>query len=381
MSILMLAMFLSLGFTGKAYANINIRLLLSGSLLLLVGGFFVLSRAHSVMCWYVVGAFQGIGAGFFSTLAVPILISNWFKKRTGFALGLALSFSGIGGAAFNPVIQFVITHYGWRNGYIAMGIIGIAIFVPFVFLIYLKPSDKGLQAYGADEEDVQNAQVRGASQELPGSTLGEALRTPSYYLVLFSIVLLMIAAVFTHHVPGYVASLGYAPMIGATVMSAAMIGIICGKVGLGVLNDRFGLKTAVIVGTMTGVLAIALMLFGKVDVRILYLAAFFYGAACIGFPVIMPPLILKSIYFLKQFASIYSYVAMAQCIMGAAGVALYGVIFDKTKSFSLGLMVAGVSTALTLALLLIAINLGKKVSAGGAGSSQPQVKAEQTASV
>jgi hypothetical protein len=67
--------------------------------------------------------------------------------------------------------------------------------------------------------------------------------------------------------------------------------------------------------------------------------------------------------------------------MGAAGVALYGVIFDKTKSFSLGLMVAGVSTALTLALLLIAINLGKKVSAGGAGSSQPQVKAEQTASV
>jgi len=43
-------------------------------------------------------------------------------------------------------------------------------------------------------------------------------------------------------------------------------------------------------------------------------------------------------------------------------------------------MVAGVSTALTLVLLLLAINLGKKMIAEVAGSSKLEVKAEQAAS-
>ena len=375
-SILMMAGFAVMPIAGRTYHKGNIKLILSAAVMAIACGFFIMARGTSVTYWYVAGVLQGVGAGFFSYLPVPILIGNWFKQRTGLALGVALAFSGIGGAVFNPIVQSFITLYGWRTGYVAMGVMGLVLFLPFVFLIYFKPSDIGLEPNGAER-----APAGGVARELIGIGAARTFRAPSYYLVLLAAALLALSSVFSFHIPGYVVSLGYPAMIGATVSSAVMIGIIFGKLGLGALNDKYGLKVTSFVGVLVGALSMIFLLSGGINVFLIYVGSVCFGAGCIGSSVILAPLLLKSIFGNKEFGPIFANAAMAQALISALGVALYAWVFDKTKSFSLALLLVGVVTLLSLPAIFGALSLGRKLNAEGGSFSVPGVKEKHEVSV
>jgi MFS family permease len=107
-------------------------------------------------------------------------VSQWFSKRRGFAMGLMALGFGISMAVHPPLGQYLIETMGWRNAWIALGIITwVMMLPPLLFLAIDKPEEVGLLPDGEKRSPTDNA----PEENITGLTLSEALRTPTFYIV------------------------------------------------------------------------------------------------------------------------------------------------------------------------------------------------------
>jgi MFS family permease len=114
-----------------------------------------------------------------------VLVSQWFSRKRGFALGLmSLGFSV--SLALHPLIaQSLIDQIGWRQTWIWVGISTWALMLPLVILlIHNRPEPLGMaldgQARDAAPDTAPDAYRHRADV---GLTLKEAMRTRSYWIV------------------------------------------------------------------------------------------------------------------------------------------------------------------------------------------------------
>lgn len=107
------------------------------------------------------------------------LVAQWFQAKRGFAMGLmALGFS-VSMAVHPPLAQWLIETVGWRQAWLWLGLLSLALLLPPVLLmVYDRPEDVGLRPDGeaAPEGDQSPPAVLGL-------TLAEALRTPAFYVL------------------------------------------------------------------------------------------------------------------------------------------------------------------------------------------------------
>ena len=146
--------FISLALLNKMMDKINIRLLMSVCFAITLVGMILTSTFTRLWQWYALGIVMGFVGPPTQLIIPPIVLNNWFVKRKGFAIGLTMMFSGIGGAIMNPVLAWIIQTYNWRVAYIFNAAAVGVILMPFLlFIIVLKPSDKGLKPYGYEESE------------------------------------------------------------------------------------------------------------------------------------------------------------------------------------------------------------------------------------
>jgi len=108
------------------------------------------SRASHI--WQVFALFGvgfSLGAAGCSNTVASAIITNWFIKKRGFALGLVTSGMSAGQLIMVPVNLFIIDALGWRTAMMALSIIIMIVVGPlFIFLLRSKPQEKRLMPYG-----------------------------------------------------------------------------------------------------------------------------------------------------------------------------------------------------------------------------------------
>lgn len=319
---------------GKLLQKYGARSILTAAVIIESGAFGFLCMAKALWAFYIAGFFLGIGSAFLIYLAIPVLITNWFAKKTGLAMGMSFSAAGIASAMASPLITWSISQFGWRPAYGACAIFMAAISLPFTLLIVRStPMELGLAPYGAGEY------VSAASYE-SGIPLKAALGTISFYLVFIFAGLIGITSAFLFHLPACMTELGLTQMEAATVLSAAVIGITCGKLGIGWLNDLIGVKCAAPIGVGLGLLGMALIFFNA-KFFLSVAAGLFYG---IGFSctVLEPPPMVKKIFGMLDYSVIYACIMTFSALGCAFGASLIGYVRDSAGSYgaSLGLLIA-----------------------------------------
>ena len=71
------------------------------------------------------------------------LLVSWFEKRKGWALGLALTGTGVGAMIVPPLVQAIIQTAGWRGAYLALGALNLIIVAPLLYKFVLNsPAEK-----------------------------------------------------------------------------------------------------------------------------------------------------------------------------------------------------------------------------------------------
>lgn len=349
-------MTLMLPVAGKLIPKLNIKLTMGVSMTVLAATYAISSQFTTLTHWYIAGAVLGACYAFIMYLPIPILINNWFDKKVGLALGIAVAFASIWAAFTNPFGSMFIAEYGWRTARIILGGAAWVMAMPFIiFVIRYKPADMGLKPYGY-EEGISQANING---ELAGVTASAAIRSVPFYCVFLIAGFFCFAASMLQQMPGYAVSIGLAPTIGGTAVSFIMMGGITGKFGLGYLNDKIDIVKATLLGCTSGVLGLLLILVAKTNVTFLFAGAFMFGIAY-ALLTIEPPLIVRRIFGSRNYSEIYSYVTFAMGAGGAIAPLLYGYIFDVTGSFYFAFLFCIAAYLLSCLLIVTAVRTGKK---------------------
>lgn len=352
---------ITLMFAGKILRKVNFRLLLSLSSLLAGLSFMAMSMFWSPYQFYCAGIFLGISLTFCGTMIVPILINNWFRKKVGTLIGIAMACSSLGGALFNSILSVVVQNYGWRTGYLCMGGIGTLILFPVsAFLIRYQPSDAGLSAFG--QESGAEISTENGYEKLTGATTAQALRSPSFYLFFVFVIGVVFLGNITLSIPAYANSHGMPPSFGGIAASFMLIGGMFSKLALGWLNDKIGIVKSVMVALTLGLIGVGFLILANTAGASVLLA----GAALLGsgyaLSTVEPPIVTRKLFGSKDYNTIFSYITCSVFLTGALASPIYNAMYDRQKSYIPAFSFAIAAALIGFVCLLLALKSGKRLT-------------------
>jgi MFS family permease len=336
---------------------------------------FLLGVCRTLPAFYATGLLMGIMIAGLTVLPTSILINTWFEEKRGMAMGIAMAFSGVGGAIFSPIISNIIETYGWQTGYMFNGALIFLFTVPIgLFLLKGNPAEVGLKPYGAQETPASEEEKKGA-EDIPGVPASIATKSSSLIALAVAVVILNMIASSLQHLPGHLLNTGIEAQSASFIVSLVMIIVIVSKILLGILNDRFGpiISTA---GALT-LMGISFLLFATIsDYKLALFAAVIYGVGLAAVTVI-PPLITGQMYGQKDYSAIYAIIGAMGSLGLALGTPAIGFVFDKTGSYDLAFYGCIVAIVLVLVLMVYARNSSKKLW----GAPTPELKHSKTPKV
>ena len=315
-----------------------------------------------------------LAAAFAFLLPAPVMIGNWFKKKAGLAMGIAMACSGIGGAVMNPLGGALIQSLGWRPTYAVLALIAAVLVLPFSLLVMkFKPADPR-DAYGADE--VEDTPASSGAETASGVSAARAVRSLAFACVFLVAGFLSLESAFLQLMPTYAGTVGLAA-VAAFLPSIAMISNIVGKLVLGWLADAVGPRNATLCGFGVGVTAFALFLASNGNVGMVMVAAALFGVLT-AMVTVNVPLLVRSAFGSKDYGTLFSYVSIGTSLVGSLGISVYGFLFDRFGSYDPGLML-GIGTGVASAALLLVGMAAAKRLMGAAHVRSGAVQAEEPA--
>jgi MFS family permease len=290
------------------------------------------------------GVVAAIGMG---TAYVPChaTVLKWFVERRGLAIGIASSGSSVGTIVLPPLAQGLVGVTGWRTAYIVFGL-GVLVVLSLVALVMRRdPESAGLRPDGGGLPGQEPS--GGEAWSLRG-----AARTPVFWLLTaaFSATWLPVFIPLVHLVR-FSQDLGFAPLIGASVISALGLGAVTGRLTMGVISDRIGRRTAVAVGM--GLQAAAFMGFVSVQrAGVLFATAFVFGYSYGAVSALFTAMVGD--FFGRAHAGTLVGVLFALAgSMAGWGPFIAGAIHDATGSYDVAFLLAAALNVLAIALLLL----------------------------
>ena len=282
-------------------------------------GFILAALSQSY--WQLLVA-QAVFIGFLGSASTfgPLVAdtSQWFLKRRGLAIAIVASGNYMAGAMWPPFMQRAIENYGWRNTYIAIGIICIVIMVPLAQLLRRRPHF----------DDSASPASRSAGQK--GLLPKHPLLFPA--LVLAGLSCCVAMSMPQVHIVAYCADLGFGPALGAEMLSLMLGFGVLSRLASGFIADRVGGLATLIAGSFLQMLA--LLFYIPFDgLASLYVVSAFFGLAQGG---IVPSyaLIIRDHFPAREAGSRISLVLTATVFGMALGGWMSGVIYDLTGSYA-----------------------------------------------
>ena len=300
--------------------------------------FLLMSFAKAIFLFYVAGVLLGIGNSIILYLLIPVVCGRWFAKNVSTLIGIGMAMTGIGGMAWSPVATSIITSSGYHTAYLVYAIVTLVVGLPCAWLIKSYPSDKGLLPIGYNAEEAAKKAEAAKTVVVEGVTAKTALSKPA------ALVVLMLYCAFVnfgltmnYYLPTYIKSLSLTgvdvAMVGATLASVVMFGSLIGKLLLGWTNDK-SVPGSVIFGLLSGIIGLALVLWGvNLGIWAVYIGGALFGVFFASATTTTPAIIRKAFGNL-EYTKIYAWVTGICALFAAGGSTIWGLIFDKTGSFT-----------------------------------------------
>lgn len=329
-----------------------------------------LSLCHSLPAFYAVGCLIGLGFFGCSYAAVPVIVSNWFVEKNGFVMGLAAACGGVVAMVLSLVFPSFIIANGWEAGYVLQGAVVFALTTPVgVLLLRSKPSDVGLAPYGA----VEGADAADA-KSLPGIAYRQALRMPQLWATAASFALLAATVMITQHLAAYFVGIGFDAVMAGVFMSVISAGIIVTNVAAGIVSDKLGLMRSFLLCSAL-YLASFLLLPASSLVPVICVALVIMSLGNAN-TTLFAPMVTQGVFGLKDYSSIWGVVSMA-CVLGqAVGAPLWGLAYDLTGGYEVGMYASAALVAVAFAILAWAQRTSSVRRAVGAAMSSDTHGAE-----
>jgi len=309
-------------FVSSLFDRFSARIFMIAGALATATALFSFSRLHTLTQMtmiYMVFSLSQVCAGQVPTMLV---ITRWFRRYRGIAVGITLMGPDLGGAIFPLVVKHVLASGGWRHALLVlMSIAVVLMLLPLIFLIRSRPEDKGLQPDG----DITAANISDLPVEEPrqaGVTLHEALRMPAFYILAFATGSLWFCmnGIVQHQTIFMSSELGITmdtlPVIVSTIFWFAIIG----KLVIGYFSDHFDKVLILFFVVIALTAGLTILRFSSADHWLrLYCYAAVFGIGYSG-TFTMIQLVIAEFYSGQSYGKILGVLTMVD--VGSGGIAI-----------------------------------------------------------
>jgi len=312
-------------------------------------GLLLMSQVNSVWQIYLFyGVITAIGLACFQ-IPTYSTIPRWFTKRRETALGVVHTGFGLGGMIMTPLVQWLISSHGWRPSYLIVGLLTLVVITPLAQFMKHSPQRIGLKPYG---ENGTLEEKQPLESDASGVPFTQAIKTSRFWLfgsILFCF-MFCLAVVITHIVP-QATDIGIPATTAAGIIAFLCASGIIGKLSIGFISDRIGIRLTFSIYLMAVTLALLGLLFAG-EIWALYMFATVFGIGY-GGVVAIPAAVTAELFGLKYLSMIFAGLMLVGRVGQALGPILAGSLFDITGNYTLAFLICVILSALSVLLSLI----------------------------
>ncbi len=317
--------FLAMAFASMIWGTLSDRF---GPLLVVLTGSIVIaaslalaSRATSLIEFQLLfGLLVGAAtAAIFAPLMATV--TGWFDTHRSLAVSLVSAGMGIAPMTMSPMVAWLVSSHDWRTTMQILAAGVAAIMIPVSLLVRRPP------ALAADAAKPADAVAE------PEMTRAEAIRSPQFIILLAT----NFFCCATHsgpiiHTVSYAISCGIPLIAAVSIYSVEGLAGLFGRIGFGLLGDRFGAKRVLVLGLLVQAFGALAYVFVR------ELAGFYAVAALFGFIYagVMPlyAVLVRENFPLRMLGTVIGGTAMAGSLGMATGPIAGGLIYDTFASYA-----------------------------------------------
>jgi MFS family permease len=267
------------------------------------------------------GVMVGLAVGaFYAPLTATA--TRWFTANRGLAVALVSAGIVLGVLIISPLARWITSVADWRIAMLVLGDLAWLTIIPASLLIRDAPA---AGRRGASD----GARTPAERQFSPA----EVVRAPQFWVI----ALTHFACCAAHsgpifHMVTHAIDQGVTAMTAATVLSASGLASVAGRIGTGMLADRFGAKRTLVAGLSLQAVIVYFYLFAR-DVGTFYGLALVFGVAYGG---VMPlyALLTREYFGEKVMGMAYGGVFLISTLGMGLGSFAGGWIFDLFGSYA-----------------------------------------------
>ena len=297
-------------------------------------GLLMFSFANSL--WLIYAAAFAMGAFATSCVALcgnVIVQQAYMGAQASSILGVVMAGSGVGGMIFSLIIPGIIAAQGWQFGMRVLALLWFALLWAAAFTL----------------GNVKPIQVSSAKGSVGlGMTRQEALKSPKLYLQMVVIIVVTACCGIQQQVPTLLGAHGFESGKVGIMMSVLTAFLAVGKVAQGILYGKLGIQKGGY---------IMMMVFAAGFLALISKATVYPGLLLLAFGLgvytTLLPQVARSTFGSREYASIWSLIATAGSVGSFIATPVWGLVYDLTGSYTVGLIAAPILLGLALVALVL----------------------------
>src|SRR5690348_11348195 len=234
--------FLAMALTSMVWGNLTDRfgplpVVLTGSVVI-AASLALASRATSLLAFQFIFGLMVGGAA--AAIFAPMMatVTGWFDTHRSLAVSLVSAGMGMAPMTMAPLAARLVSTYDWRTSLQILSVVVAALMIPAALFVRRAPALASQPA---------GAAAAGASAE--AMSLAQALRSPQFIILLLT----NFFCCATHsgpiiHTVSYAISCGIPLISAVTIYSVEGLAGMGGRIGFGLLGDRFGARRVLVSG-------------------------------------------------------------------------------------------------------------------------------------
>lgn len=379
---------------GALLKRFDIKILMTIGCVILGAALLFYSQATIPTHVYIAHAGFGFALAFAGVLVNTVLVSNWFRKQRGKAVGITITGTSIGGVLIPTLAVPLINNFGWRTGIVVLSLLVWFILLPAIWLIVkVSPAKIGLKPDGdapnfdfdfrppdaaeknsellaevarnplLTEDKLPPSEIQNPPSET-GLTLWQALKTPLFWVLGLCAALIFypIFATSQQFILYLQRDLKFSTETAAIVQSLIFVASVGGKFGFGWLADKFPVSRVLLVCCGLMFLGTLFLLNLNQTTAFLFLLPFGLGY---GGTFVLLQLITAESFGLRDIGRILGVIIVIETVGGAVGniitgqaakaaggnyaVAFNGVVWATALAFVMSILVNLLSRRKTVA--------------------------------
>ena len=299
------------------------RIMMFGILALVIAlGFYpTIKSLGQLTVIYLVFALGLAGCGLVPNM---LILTRWFKRYRGIAVGILLMGSSLGGAIFPLVAKETLINHGWRQAVLMIAILGsIMMIAAVIFLVRNHPQDMGLLA---DGESPAHGEQTGLKSGPSGPTLKLAMTTPAFYILAFvtGVLWFCIVGILQHQSIFISQDLGVGIARLPVIFSIFFWSAVVGKLLFGWLGDIFNKILIMLAAVMALIIGLALLRISSAENTVLLYSYAVVGGIGFSGTFSMIQLVLAEYFSGASFGKILAVFTMVDALAGSLGIKYLG---------------------------------------------------------